>query len=147
MKNFPEVVYHGARGEFVEAEYGFKFTAECMVKIEGEHGCWETIDLPEELKPWLKLSDCCEVDGQPWFPYDDGNIDEVGWLTACGDTPTETAKRMNYLADMLPDGANAAVESLADIIREVEAEEDQNIKFTDQPLPPAEIVLEPSHES
>ena len=147
MSNFPEVVYHGARGEFVEAEYSNKFTAECMVKIHGEPGCWETIDLPEELKPWLKLSDCCEVDGQPWFPADDDAISEIGWLVSVGNTPTECLKSMNHNADLLPDGANAAVESLADIIREVEAEEDQGIRFTDQPLPDPEIVLESSHDS
>lgn len=147
MSNFPEVVYHGAHGDFVEPEYDYKFTAECMVKIHGEPGCWETIDLPEELKPWLKLSDYCEVNGQPWFPADDGTIEEVGWLCSTGNTPTECAKRMNELADMLPDGADAAVESLADIIREVESEEEQGIHFTDKPMPSPEVVLEPSHES
>ena len=144
MTNFPEVVYHGSKGEFVEAEYEKAFTAECMVKIHGDPGCWETVDLPPELKDWLMLSDCCEVDGMPWFPSDDDAISEIGWLCATGDTPTECARRMNELADALPDGADAAVESLADIIREVEAEEEQGIKFTEQPMPDPEVVLEPS---
>ncbi len=90
----------------------------------------------------MKLSDCCEIDGKIWWPADEKPIDELGWLVAIGDTPTETAKEMNKLADLLPDGVDAAVESLADILREITAEEDSGIHFTDQPLPSPEIVLE-----
>ena len=144
MSNLPEVIFHGAAGNFVEAQYNCKFTAECMVSVSGEQNAWETIVLPDELRPHLMLADYCEVNGQPWFPCDEDKIDEIGWLVATGDTPTETAQRMNELADMLPDGADAAVESLADIIREVEAEQDKGIRFTDAPMPEPEIVLAPS---
>lgn len=144
-KNTSEVIYHGAMGHMVQVDYGFKFSAECMVKIHGEDGASDTIVLPEELKEPLVLADCYEVEGQPWFPADDKPIEEIGWLRATGDTPTEVAKEMNRLADMLPDGADAAVESLADILREIEAEQEQGIKFTEQPLPDPEIVLEPSN--
>lgn len=140
--NVGEVIYHGARGEMVDIQYPFKFSAECMVKVHGEPGAWETIVLPEDLKPHLKLADCCEVDGQPWFPSDEGSVDEVGWLLATGNTPKETAEKMNELADMLPDGADACVESLADVIREIEQMSEQGIPFTEQPMPNPEVVLE-----
>lgn len=144
LKNLPEILWLGAHGIMVQSEYEYLFTAECMVRIKGDPGCWETIIIDKELEPWLKLSDCCEVDGQIWFPSDDEPIEEIGWLCAVGNTPTECAKRMNELADMLPDGADAAVESLADIIREVEEEETKGIKFTEQKMPDPEVVLEPS---
>jgi hypothetical protein len=86
----------------------------------------------------------CEVDGQPWFPPAEGNAEGLGWLVATGDTPIETAERMNELADMLPDGADASVEALADIIREVEEMESQGVHFTSAPMPDPEIVLEDS---
>lgn len=143
MSNLPEVIYHGARGEFVEPEYKFQFTAECMVKINGMKGSWETIVVPDELKPYLKLQDYCEVDGQPWFSPDEEPTDDIGWLVATGNTPTECLTRMNELSELLPDGSDAAVESLAEIIREIEAEQEQGIHFTDQKLPAPEIVLEP----
>lgn len=143
-KNVSEVIYAGAQGELVEIDYGFKFSAECMVKIKSADGVWGTIVLPDELKDEVLLADYCEEDGQPWFPADDAAICEVGWLVATGDTPTEVAKRMNELADLLPDGADASVEALAEIIREIESEHEQGIKFTDQPLPDPEIVLAPS---
>jgi hypothetical protein len=144
-KNIPEVLYHGADGDLVEIDYGYKFSAECMVKIHGEPDAWASMILPPELDPWFKVSDCCQLDGKLWFPSD-GNkpIEETGWLVALGDTPTEVARKMNELADQLPDGAEASVESLADILREITAEEEAGIKFTDQEIPPPEIVLETS---
>lgn len=141
-KNTPEVIFYGAHGELCEIDYGFKFSAECMVKISGQQGAWDTVDLPKEVKENLMLADYCEVKGQVWFPADEeGSISEIGWLRATGDTPTEAAERMNFLADQLPDGADANVEALADIIREIESEGEQGIKFTEQPMPEPEVVL------
>lgn len=143
-KNFGDIIWGGANGVLVQPIPDAKYSAECMVKIKGEPGAWDTIVLPDELKPHLMLSDCCEIDGQVWFPSDgDAPIEEIGWLCAIGDTPTEVAKRINELADMLPDGADASVESLADVIREIEAEEEKGIKFSDHKMPPPEVVLEP----
>lgn len=143
-KNVGQVIYHGAQGELVEIDYGFKFSAECMVKIKSADGAWGTVVLHDELKDAILLADCCEIDGQPWFPADDKAIEEIGWLCATGDSPTEVAKEMNRLADLLPDGADASVESLADIIREIEDEEEHGIPFTTQKMPSPEIVLETS---
>jgi hypothetical protein len=142
--NVPEILWHGADGELVDTDYGFKFSAECMVKIKGESDSWASIVLPDELKPWLKVCDCCELDGKIWFPADGPSIEEIGWLLAVGDTPTEVAEEMNRLADLLPDGADACVESLADILRNIETEEEAGIKFTDHKMPPPEIVLAPA---
>lgn len=144
LRNLPEIIYRGAQGELVQPDYEFEFTAEAMVRMKGDIGSWETIIVPEELRPYLKLAECCEIDGQIWFPADEVPVDEIGWLVAGGHTPTETAKRMNELADMLPDGVEADVEGLADVIREVEAEHQDGIKFTDQPMPSPEVVLEES---
>lgn len=145
-KNYAEILWHGADGEMVEPQYEENYSAECMVKVHGEDGAWESIDLDPELKKHVKLCDCCEVGDLAWFPSDEKAIEEVGWLCTTGGTPTEVAKEMNRLADMLPDGADAAVESLADIIREVEEANSKGIPFADDPMPDPEIVLEPSQE-
>ncbi len=141
-RNVPEIIFYGAHGELIDPDYGFKFSAECMVKISGHQGAWETIDLPDEVKQNLMLADYCEVKNQVWFPADEeGQITEIGWLVAVGNTPKEVAARMNELADMLPDGADASVEALADVFREIEKEHEEGIKFTDQPMPEPDVVL------
>ena len=143
IDNLGEIIYEGAGGVMVEPKYNCKFTAETMVKIHGEVNSWNTIALTPELCEHLQLSGYCMIDGKPWFPPEPGVIDdEVGWLVTTGDTPTECLKLMNELADELPDGVTASVESLADVIREVEEMSRAGIKLTDVVLPPAEIVLE-----
>lgn len=145
MRNLPEVIYHGARGQMVQPDYSAKFTAECMLNVHGQENAWHTEIFPKELRPHLMLMDCCEVAGQPWWPAEDnGSISELGWLVATGDTPEECAREMNRLSDLLPDGVDASVEALADVIRELHQEQEQGIKFSSLPLPEPEIVLEPS---
>lgn len=143
-KNISEVIWHGADGHLVEIDYGYKFSAECMVKIKGEADSWASMIVPPELQPWLNVCDCSLLDGLVWFPADGPPVEEVGWLLAVGDTPTEVAKKMNEQADLLPDGADASVEALADVLREITAEEEEGIKFTDQEIPDPSVVLEPS---
>lgn len=144
MDNFPEVIYGGANGVLVQPEYNCKFTAECMVRIKGQSNSWETMNVAKELEPHLMLSDCCMVDERVWFPPDEEPCETVGWLVATGDTPVETAQNMNELADMLPDGADASVESLSEVIREIEEMQSKGLDFTKQKMPKPEVVLEPT---
>jgi len=141
-KNVDEVIYHGARGEFVDIDYGFKFSAECMVNMKGSEHAWGTAVLPPEVRKNLLFQQCCDEDGQLWYPplHTEGNT--IGWLRSTGDSPKEVLVNMNKLADALPDGLNAQVEDLAAVIREIEAEGEQGIKFTDAKMPDPAIVLE-----
>jgi hypothetical protein len=142
-KNIAEIIYHGARGEFVEIDYGYKFSAECMVNVKGEPDSWTTVVLEPEVRKNLLAQQCCEVAGQLWYPPLYGDTGKsIGWLRSVGNTPTEVLKQMNLLADALPDGADAEVEELAAVIREIEKEQKQGIKFTDAPMPDSSIVLE-----
>jgi hypothetical protein len=143
-KNTPEVIYHGARGEFVEIDYGFKFSAECAVELEDASDNWGTIVLKPETRKHLFAQQCCECDGQLWFPPTGSVSGHIGWLFVTGDTPTEVAEKMNKLADDLPDGADAQVEALSDVIKEVESEMEQGIFFTDMEMPDPQVVLEES---
>jgi len=143
-KNVAEIIYHGARGEMVEVDYGFKFSSECAMELEDTSDNWGTVVLKEEVKEALFAQQCCENNGQLWFPPSGAVSGHLGWLRAVGNTPTECCERMNALADELPDGCNAAVEDLASVIREIESEHEQGIPFTDAPLPDPEIVLQES---
>jgi hypothetical protein len=144
-KNAPEIFFYGAHGELVEPDYGFKFSCEAMVKIHGSPESWETVELAAKVGENLMLSDYCEVNGKIWFPADEGgSITDIGWLVATGDTPTETAETINKLADELPDGADANVEAIASVIREIESEHQEGIEFTKEKMPDPSIVLEPS---
>lgn len=140
-KNFPEIIWHGANGEMVQPEPAAKFTIECMITSKSGKDLWDEVEIDPELLPWARFSSCCLVDGKFCFPPDEFHDGDLGWLVALGDTPKEVLDRIKDLADMLPDGLNADVEALAGVIQEVEKAEEEQIPFTDQPMPGPEAVL------
>ena len=145
LDNLADIIYEGADGNLVEPKYNCRFTAEAMVKIHGEINAWNTMELTPKLREHLQMSGYCMVGDKPWFPPEAGVVeDEIGWLVATGDTPTATLDLLNALADELPDGCSASVESVADVVREIEAMKDEGIKLTDAVMPEADIVLENS---
>lgn len=139
--NFSEIVWAGAHGELVQPESSAKFSMECAVKHKSDRCQWSVVEMSDGLKPWLKLANCCQVDGVVTFPPTDDDDHHIGWLVAQADTPKATLERMKELAGILPDGVTASVECLAEIIKEIEIAEADDIPFTDQPLPePAEVI-------
>lgn len=141
--NWPEIVWVGAHGELVEPEPTAKFSAESIVTIKtGDKTQWALTEIPEELKQWLKLSNCCEVDGRTCFPPDDEATRAIGWLVAIGDTAEETIATINAYADQLPDGLNANTECLAYVLKEIHEGEKQGIEFSKSEVPGPAVVVD-----
>ena len=140
--NTGTIILAGAQGELVEPDYGFKFSAECACELEDSSDEWGTVVLKQEVRECLFAQQCCEVDGQLWFPPTGTKSGHIGWLRTVGDTPKECFEEMNRIADELPDGCSAAVEELAHVIKEIETEQESGIPFTEQPLPDPSVVLE-----
>lgn len=142
--NVSEVIYAGAGGDFVEIEYPFKFSAECMITLCHGENEWVALRTDKDLEPHLNLFNCCQADGKYWFPPNRALQKEIGWLFAAGDTPKETILKMIEAAALLPDGVKVETESLADVLKTIKDEEADGMSFTDQPLPEPEIVLAPA---
>jgi hypothetical protein len=139
--NFPEIVWAGANGELVQPEPLGKFTAEAIVKMKCDKTQWGVVEVPKELRQWLKLSSCCEIDGRVCFPTTDDHGEEIGWLVAIGDTPKETLATLKDYAAFLPDGVSADLTPLEEIFAEIEQEEKAGIQFTEKTLPSPEEVI------
>lgn len=140
-RNFPEIVWAGANGELIDPEPDGQFSIETMITSSCGHDTWDTVEIPKELEPWCRFSNCLYYDGAYVFPPDEMRSKDLGWLCAIGDTPKETLQTIKGLADMLPDGLNADVESLASIIEEVDTAKEEGVPFTEAPMPePAEVL-------
>lgn len=140
-KNFPDIVWHGANGELIEPDPAAQFSIECMITTKHKGDCWDVVELPEKLIPWARFSTCAFVDGCFCFPPDEHSNGDLGWLVAIGDTPQEALDHAKELADLLPDGLNADVEALSDVIKEVDTMKKSDIPFTQKPMPePAEVL-------
>lgn len=142
--NFPEIVYAGAHGELVDPEPNGMYSIECMITAKGDPELWQDVEIEDDLLPWVRFSGCCFVDGRYAFPppeHPEAGSRDLGWLVAIGDTPRETLERQKELAKMLPPGLSADVESLVEVIEEIETEEAQGIEFSKKEMPkPSEAI-------
>lgn len=141
-KNWPQIVWHGANGILLEPEPAAEFSIEVMITSKGGDGeTWDVAEVPAEIERWCRFSNCAYRDGCYVFPPDDIRSQDLGWLAAIGNTPREVLDAAKEHADLLPDGLNADVEALADVIKEVESAMEQGIPFTDEEMPkPAEVL-------
>lgn len=142
--NLPEIVWAGGNGELIDPEVDEddKFSAECLLTMKREEGGWGKTRVPPELEDAMSLRNCCMVEGATCFPPNDIRGDEIGWLVAKGSTMEETVERMLEYKKLLPDGVVGHTEGLADVIKEIQAAEEQGIEFTDQEVPQPAIVIE-----
>jgi hypothetical protein len=141
--NLAEIIYEGAMGNIVNPEPAANFSAECVITQKKERGAWTSVEIPKELSQWVKLSGCSFIDGRFWFPPDEDPQEEIGWLVALGDTPTETIEKMLEQEKQLPDGVSANTGSLIDLLKEIHKSEEEGIKFTPMKVPaPSKVVEE-----
>lgn len=140
--NLAEIVAAGAEGDLVTATPSAHFSAECVLCQKSPKEAWGSIEVPAELKQWVKLGGACMVDGRTWFPPDESHDDEIGWIVAIGDTPTETIEKMLAQVKLLPDGVSAKTESLVELLQEIQSAEEQGIEFSKQKIPDPAIVVE-----
>jgi hypothetical protein len=141
--NFSERVWLGANGILVEAKAAAQFSIECMVSTKSQKDCWDVVELPKELDRNVRFSNCCFVDGCYAFPPEETHAGDLGWLCAIGDSPHEALDKAKQLADLLPDGCDANIENMVGLVKEIESAKEQNIPFTDQPVPePVEVIEE-----
>lgn len=140
--NFPEIVWAGAHGVLIEPEPTADYSVELMLKTKAPKGAWSIVEMPDELKPWAMLANCCMIDGRYCFPPDENHEDDIGWLVAIGDTPQEVIASIKEKVDLLPDGITTDVSPLADILREMENAEKEGVLMSDDKLPEPSTVIE-----
>jgi len=139
--NWSEILWAGAHGELLDPEPLGKFSAEIILNAKADEGLWPSVEIPKELTQWVKLHDCCEVDGLRVFPRQAGDSENCGWLVAIGDSPQETLDNLKEYVAMLPDGLSGDLSPIADVIKEIEIEQAKGIEFSDETMPePAEVL-------
>lgn len=140
-KNLPDIILGGARGEMVQPVPAAKFSVECLVTMKVEKTAWGKIKIDPGIRKQLHLMCCCEIDEFTCFPADDDASGTVGWLWAIGDTMAECVDKVKGYADNLPDGMEADTDALVDVIAEVHSMKEQDVPFTNKPVPTPESAL------
>lgn len=139
--NLGEIIWAGAHGELVEPEPTGKFSCEVILKVSSDKEGWPRVEIPEQLRQWMKLACHCEDDGVAWFPPDSEKDDAKGWLVSIGDTPKEALETLKEHISELPDGLSADIAPIAEVISAIEHGESEGVEFTKKPMPqPVEVL-------
>jgi hypothetical protein len=139
--NYSEIIWAGANGELVDPVPVNKFSIECQITCKPEKDTWVTLGLPRGLERHCRLSYCGYLDGCYVFPPDEFHHGELGWLVATADTPKATLELAKALCDELPDGVDANVEGMVDLIKEVDEADKEGITLSSKPMPnPGEVI-------
>jgi hypothetical protein len=139
--NLAEVITAGATGELVEPEMTAQFAVECVLTSKCEKHAWRVVDFCDEVKPFVKCGDSCEVDGRICWPPNQQHGEEIGWIFATGDTIKEAVETMKEHVKLLPDGVHACTESIFDLLKEAVEAESEGIEIADQ-IPEPVTALE-----
>lgn len=141
-RNLPRIIWYGANGELVQPEMTAQFSCECVLTTAGGKDAWKTVRLPGSLEDSFVGQECCMVDGKIcWAPMHESHGEELGWLVNTANTPKDCIQGMLDKTKLLPDGVNAATDSLVELLKEIESGQEQGIPFTEKPLPePAEVI-------
>lgn len=146
--NLGEIIWHGANGELVKPEMSTivdsdepaQFGVQALIKSERDCDEWEVLDIPGEMRKWVKCGFACEIKGKLCIPpHPLGGM--IGWLVAIGSTMSEAIDNLKKYQGELPDGLHCDVDSLANLLKEAETAKEEGIEFTEQQLPePSEVI-------
>ena len=118
--NLAECIYAGTQGILIEpkpiAKYG------CVVMINSDFACdnWMSLKIPEENHRWIKLMNCCKIDGEDWVMPIYG-FSEIGAVVGIGKTQQEAIDNCKkHCEGIKGDSIEIDVDCLDDAIEEFE---------------------------
>lgn len=138
-ENISEIIYQGAQGILVEPVVKVHFACEAMVEHNGNKDHWRSLRVPDSVRRWVKLYNTVKIgDTLGIIP----GSECIGAVVGIGDTPTEALDHLKENAEAIEDQpVTVHVESLADLINEIDESEAKGIPFSNEPMPePAEVV-------
>lgn len=143
LDNWDDIMWHGGAGEFVPPEPNAKYAIEIMLHSSWADKNWQPVGFPEEMTRWIKLRNCCRIDGTYYAVPQSVGLPEIGAVigldnylkTACKLALERSQKVTGYFIE-------PKVDAIAKTIIEINNAQDQGISFTDEPLPTAEELEE-----
>lgn len=139
--NFGEIIWQGANGNCIDPEPTARFGVQSLITCHRDKDEWVTLDLPEELKPWVKCGFATLIDDVLRIaPNPLGDM--IGWLCATGNTVEEAINNIKVLAKGLPCGVDCDISSLATLLREMEEAKREGVVVAEDIPEPAIAVEE-----
>ena len=134
--NIPEVIWKGANGILVEPQFNAKVIAAatiyCTDYIDDKH--WMVLDIPEKLRPFVKLWHYCFHNGKFHWPPKDNN--ELGLVLGAGNSIEEAIEHLKKNIELLKgEPVEFKLHGFKEIIKDIVEAEKHGIYFNDQKIP------------
>ncbi len=141
--NLADIIWHGANGEMIEPEPTAKFGVEIIIEHKGKEENWRTIQIPDDIKQWVKLFGACKHGDLYAIPPMPHLSDSIGAVVGLGDTIEEAIERVQEVVEDLKDQPiTIDMSAIMDTLKVVGEAEDNGMEFTDQAVPEPESVMQ-----
>ena len=135
-ENIADVIWQGANGVMVEPKFNTKVLAAATIYhtdyIDDKH--WMVLDIPEKLRPYVKLWHYCFHNGKFHWPPKDNN--EVGLVLGAGNSIKEAIEHLKKNIELLKDEpVQFKLHGFKEILKDIVEAEKHGIYFNDQPIP------------
>lgn len=101
MTNLADVLWNGAEGRLVHAQWSAKYAAQLVFGSEWAEEHPLLVQFPEEIRPFVKLYNHVRVNGKDWVINDQQRAKEAGNVIALADTPEEAIKLCKERAEKI----------------------------------------------
>lgn len=142
--NLGEMLWHGAEQDMVEPDMAAKFAVACRLSHDDEAKGWRGIQIPEEVRQWVKLYDAIKKDDVYYIAPKEPHAQRVGCIVGIGDTIEEAVDHCRDVREAIKDQPlSSEFDSLVDALKEIKQAEEHGIEFAKgSEVPEPEIVLE-----
>jgi len=139
VNNWPEIIWEGAIGNYVPAQPEFKYAVEIMIHSSYADQHWQPIRFPEEIEQWVKLRNCCRINGVYYSVPQYYGLPEIGAVIGLDDTLLEAARVCIERAKQIKGYyLECKTDAVVKAILEINEAQEKGIPFTDEALPTAE---------
>lgn len=92
MTNLPEVLWEGAAGNLVHAEWSAKYAAQILFCSEWAEEHLQPLQFPDEIRPFVKIYNHCRINGMDYAINQMAKMKQVGSVVGLGNTPDEACE-------------------------------------------------------
>jgi hypothetical protein len=124
--NFSEIVLRVAEGEMVDPIPAAKYGVQINIGSTWAETQWQPIYFPEEYRPFIKLHNCCVIEGVTYIIPQTYGMDKIGSIIAFGNTMKQAIEACKEIAKTV---SGHAIDILVDSLDEAEEELEKSAKL------------------
>lgn len=101
FSNGPEIIWEGANGRMVAPKTAHKYGVCAMIHSGFADHNWQSIKFPEEIRPFVKLRNHCQIEGVDYVVPQEVGLPEIGAVIGLGDSLDDAIAHLKENAEQV----------------------------------------------